>query len=445
MLAGMFVGHVGRPEVCDSGGNCLLARLLAWHGGATVRIFILVLTTQALLAATHPAQAGKRYKGSFTQQQAGQRPAAQPANHPNRTRLPAPPQPSTDQHFGHRHHTGYQADCYHPQHRRLYQPYSGYYVDRRYSSFGYGYMGYIYQPVVVPSQFQIQYAPSYPSGYGVGGQSIPTSIVPQYQLFSPNTGQANPAFHNEAIREALKENDLHWLQPLQAEPLQGKPAKEIPASTAEAKLASMHDQANGDMWFRKQKYQLADQRYRAAINHARDLAEPYFRLALAKAHTGLYDSAVRSLRQGLQLDPTWPTTGKTFDSLYTDETVIARTVLLQRVADWVRQDIRDPDRLFLLGVLMHFDSDKRSQEVFELAYRLAGQGDHLSLFLNPVTDPITDTGKSKPTGKSQSPAVEKPAQNLIPPLPAPPLPKPHQNSLQQSQPGGPVLQPGDQT
>jgi hypothetical protein len=52
------------------------------------------------------------------------------------------------------------------------------------------------------------------------------------------------------------------------------------------------------------------------------------------------------------------------------------------VAAWVREDIRDPSRLFLMGVLLHFNDDPdKSRTFFEAASALAPEPMYAQAFL----------------------------------------------------------------
>ncbi|MBW3591339.1 MAG: NAD(P)H-dependent oxidoreductase, partial [Actinobacteria bacterium] len=71
-----------------------------------------------------------------------------------------------------------------------------------------------------------------------------------------------------------------------------------------------------------------------AIDLARDRAEPYFRLALAYTGMGSYESAVREIKRGLQLDPSWPTTGLPLDEILGNDTQLTKTAILGTVVAW---------------------------------------------------------------------------------------------------------------
>ena len=130
-----------------------------------------------------------------------------------------------------------------------------------------------------------------------------------------------------------------------------------------------------------------------------------------------YGSAVREFKRGVFLDPTLPQTGAKLVTVFGPHSQIMRTSLMHKVADWLREDIRDPDRLFLFGVLLHFEDDARGREVFEAAQRMASLGersvDHIVAFL---TLPVEQPGAAGP--KPAPGEFELPPLPLLQPAPA---------------------------
>jgi hypothetical protein len=125
---------------------------------------------------------------------------------------------------------------------------------------------------------------------------------------------------------------------------------------------------------------------------------------------------VKYIKQGLDLDPHWPAHGERLEGVFGDDNRLAILSLIERVTGWVREDIRDPDRLFLIGVLLHFNGDQRASQFFEAAYRLAGSGDHLLAFLRPadVKDDAVGPrgGQDAPNGAQSPPAPIEPPLSL---------------------------------
>ena len=53
------------------------------------------------------------------------------------------------------------------------------------------------------------------------------------------------------------------------------------------------------------------------------------------------------------------------------------------MARWTKEDLKDQDRLFLLGEVLRFNEDPRSEEILEAAFKMTGSGDHLIALLAP--------------------------------------------------------------
>ena len=246
--------------------------------------------------------------------------------------------------------------------------------------------------------------------------------VYSYAPAAPLVIQPHPFFHgpnpfdNPVLNQAREENDVRWNMPLAVEPVGDDPPKFLEPSSVEAKLKSIRSQGYGDEWLRRTDFIQAYRRYKQAVDLARDRAEPYFRLALAYTGMGSHASAVREIKRGLRLDPSWPTTGLPLDQLLGEDNLLTKTAMLGNVVAWAREDIRDPDRLFLVGVMMHFDGDERAREVFEAAHRLSGGGQHLAAFLNPV--PVQPAGDAEPLPTEPQPVPdEQPIPDDLLPLP----------------------------
>ena len=168
----------------------------------------------------------------------------------------------------------------------------------------------------------------------------------------------------------------------------------------------------GDEKMRKQLWAQAYIDYRAAVDVAPDRAEAHYRLGYVFASLQHYGSAVREFKRGVFLDPTLPQTGAKLVTVFGPNSQIMRTSLMHKVADWLREDIRDPDRLFLLAVLLHFEEDARAREVFEAAQRMASlverSVDHIVPYLSlPVEQPESAGPKPAP-GEIDLPPLPKP-------------------------------------
>ena len=212
-----------------------------------------------------------------------------------------------------------------------------------------------------------------------------------------------------------------------------------PSSTA-AKLKSLEKQAFGDEQLRRQQWGKAYVEYRAAVEAAPERAEAHYRLGFLFVAMQHYPSAVREFKRAVFLDPTLPQTADKSVALFGRDSQIVRTSILHKMADWLREDIRDSDRLFLFGLLLHYEDDARGRDVMEAALRMAHNGgrfaDHITAFLTPPVELPEAVGPKPEPGlidipkllpRQAAPGVVAPApainDNLPPaPLPAAPVP-----------------------
>jgi tetratricopeptide (TPR) repeat protein len=226
-----------------------------------------------------------------------------------------------------------------------------------------------------------------------------------------------PPFASSPLEDAWLENLERWgpnLPPARPDPI----TLPVAPSSPEAQLRSLRAQQHGDEHLQKQQWLSAYVDYKRAVETAPDRAEAHFRLGLVHATMQNYDSAVFSLKRALALDPSLPQSGIDLATLFGHGSEIARSAMLHRVAEYVAADVRDPDRLFLFGCLLHFSGDARANEVLEAGYRLAGRGSHFLAFLKP------DAVSKKP---QQPPAAPQPTNDpALPPAPPPTAPQPGQ-------------------
>lgn len=268
--------------------------------------------------------------------------------------------------------------------------------------------------------------------YGLGSLTNPGS-------FTPNLAPLDGALRPSAVSSPVQPDFADGLG--QAQPAVGRlDPSQVPVaeSSAAAKLKSLERQSIGDEKFRKQLWAQAYIDYRAAVDTAPDRAEAHYRLGFVFVALQHYGSAVREFKRGVFLDPTLPQTGAKLAIVFGAHSQIVRTSLMHKVAEWLRDDIRDSDRLFLLGVMLHFEDDTRGREVFEAAQRMASLGekstDHITAFLSlPVEQPA---GPQPVPGGIDLPPLPKPqparvgiglapaARDNLPPAPTPDEPTP---------------------
>lgn len=323
---------------------------------------------------------------------------------------------------------------------------------------GYGAYGFgTYAPiwgggVGLPSPWSYYTSPPVPYVPGFGLTTAPTAPG----VISPQ-GPMNPV-----LSDAWDENLKQWEQPLELQPVipAGKPA--LPASTPAAKIRSVQLQDHGDRRLLDSDFRQASLRYRDAISAAPDRAEPHLHLAIALAGMKQFDEAVKELKVGLTLDPSWAASGVSLDVLLGPDNFITKTQLKQRIAEWTLQDVRDADRLFLLGAMLYLDNDAdKGRQILETAARLTGMHEHLAVFLKQrgsgpelavgtadpqlVEEPIEQTGDSdEPELPGLPPLPIEPQDDDIPPPPPStqrPESKPQQleTAIPSPQLDGPIL------
>ena len=160
---------------------------------------------------------------------------------------------------------------------------------------------------------------------------------------------------------AIPDNTVPNIVPM---PLTVDPTKiPITPSTPAARLRSLEHQARGDQRLREQKWSEARAAYRSSVDAAPDRAEGHLRLGLSLVAIQRFEPAIREFKRALFIDPMIPQMGKVSAALFGPDSQIVRSSIISKVSDWVRDDVRDPNRLFLLGVILHFEGDARGREV----------------------------------------------------------------------------------
>ncbi len=297
----------------------------------------------------------------------------------------------------------------HFQHHGRNRSYGQGYPSWGYADYGnYGYTDYgVYSP----------YAPYYPA------------VVESFPVF------VEPApIDNNVLNRDQQIEDLQRLKNLIPLPKAQNLAVDVKKSNGPARQRSLHQQGLGDFNMQQRKFNKAYEHYKRAVAAAPDLPANYFRMAWALAAAGYHSSAVREIKRGLRLDPYWPLTGESLDERFGLDNEIAKNNVLLTTAQWVREDIRDPDRLFLMGALLHFNNDiDRALKFFETAGQLAGSPQYVQLFLHPQEPPkkgdAVDAGN--PPADAPADPIANPAAALQPdPAKQPPSPQPEPEAVQ---------------
>lgn len=346
---------------------------------------------------------------------------------------------------------------------------------------GYGGYGAYGGFSIVSPGFGAFYGPGYASyGWGgsglnyyrgpIGGYITPPvySGYPGYSYFNPGFGLYGPA---GAAGLPVAYPTLPPTPPFPSAPVIGPPVAgaiprvpvgqaqvdPVPRQTnAEAKMRSLRVQAQGDEWFQKQNFLQAQSRYKQAIAEAPDRAEPHFRLGFSLAALGYYAQAAAEFKRGMSIDPRSPETGEKLDRLYGDRNGMAKTAMLTKAALWVQEDVRDPDRLFVMGVLLHFNDDPaRSQPFLKAASQVTGSADYVQAFLRaqaqgPVPGPDAAPVATPDAAPVPLPdADDKPVSAPVAVLRAPRLPPratvPPAAAAEEEESGPVLIVPGSNT
>jgi hypothetical protein len=204
------------------------------------------------------------------------------------------------------------------------------------------------------------------------------------------------------------------------------PESIVEPSPPEAQRHSVRYQAQGDEQLRQLNYLAAAQRYRKAISAARDRAEPRYRLGVAMAARGEFIEAVKQFKLAVELDSAWVEDPERLEELLGEQNVLEKAAVKARVAEWTHEDVRDADRLFLLGVILYLDGDDRSRTLLETAMLLEGETEHLVAFLNPLAPgaehPLPEAGPGRQQPPGDHPPIPAPPPPGIDPPHLPPLP-----------------------
>jgi len=315
-----------------------------------------------------------------------------------------------------------------------------YWTYNRFSNNGFGGLNWYYGPLGGYTPYVNPYGSTmygYPN-YGPYYSYVP--LAPVIRQTRPYWIGGDPFLNNANNNVGRQPNPADNPQ-LGAGPLAGQPAQEPvqpnvkifgKAPTTDALRRSIRYQAQGDEWFGKQNYLQAYGHYKQAIAAAPARPEPRFRMALALAATTNYVSAVDEIKRAMRIDPTWPQTGPMLDELFGADNILSKNAVLHKVAAWVRADIRDPDRLFLMGVLLHFNDDPdKSHTFFEAASALAPVPVYAQAFLEAQDQHDARQHAAKPVEEP------RPAPLDDAPLAEPPVPREGARREAAPQPGGP--------
>lgn len=262
---------------------------------------------------------------------------------------------------------------------------------------GYGFQVYFYAP-------GLSFAtPGYVGNsliYGSPGWTVPFpdhAAVRQPSAFIPDT---NLPIFNEPVPQAK-------IDPVTRPPL---------PSTTEQKLRSLQSQSKGDELMRRQAWAQAYVEYKRAVSYAEDRSEAHFRLGINLLTTRHYETAAFHLKRALFLDPQLPQSTLRLADVFGPTSELTANSLISRLMQNVEEDVGNPERLFLLGLALHFNGDPRGRELLAMGDQLSGHAAHFQVFLADVT--------AVPGGAAAQPAGATPAGVPLPPPPLLDVPAP---------------------
>ena len=211
-------------------------------------------------------------------------------------------------------------------------------------------------------------------------------VIPTDALYGPaaaarvlgNIPFSQPATNHTWI--APSHSDPVWNQPPPDDPL--PPVRSNAERVARAKRMIDH----GDEHFRQQRYGEAYRRYKLAAQAAPDLAEAYFRQALALVALTQYDAACEAIRRGFEFDVEWAKSPFRLDEIYADNH-LAKQAHLDALAEAAEAAPQDARLWYLVGVVLYFDDrPERAEPFFERAQQLAGHNVYLHGFLRELDE-----------------------------------------------------------
>ncbi len=191
----------------------------------------------------------------------------------------------------------------------------------------------------------------------------------------------------------------------------------VVTSPAASRLRALELQAEGDQNVRIQNWQRAYINYRQAVAVADDLPEAHLRYGIVMAEMNRFDQAANEFRRAVHVDPELPTSQFTLEKLFGPDSKLARGALISRTTAWAEENPSDPNRLFVLAVLLHFDGNSRAQELFSSIVQMTDGAQHAVVFLPRAQE-----------DQPANPIPPRPEENgQLPEAPLPPAPQPDAN------------------
>lgn len=173
--------------------------------------------------------------------------------------------------------------------------------------------------------------------------------------------------------------------PVPVQPFQAaqQPVQNAPVNWDIRKLALRFFEF-GDKKMREGKYHSALQRYKKAEAVDDQLADAYFRQAMAHLGLGKYTRARAAIQEGLDLRPDWGASRFRLSDLFGPHHLEAVQMTLE---EWVRKNPLDSDAYFMQGVIDHFTGRQEAAlQAFLQSAQLNGNAADILSFL-PAEQP----------------------------------------------------------
>lgn len=146
-------------------------------------------------------------------------------------------------------------------------------------------------------------------------------------------------------------------------------------SSAEAIRRAREVELIGDAHFKDRNWNQAFVNYRNAVIIAPDRAEAHYRLGIANAMLESFSEAANQLTRAVAIDPSLISARHIVDEIFgTGKRSIPNEIVLN-AANWAKEDLKKPDRLLVLGVILQCARDSRSDEILAAAGRSFGLPD----------------------------------------------------------------------
>ncbi|TWT57360.1 hypothetical protein KOR42_07200 [Thalassoglobus neptunius] len=243
-----------------------------------------------------------------------------------------------------------------------------------------GYLSYQAYPDAMPPSV---------AEFGQSGTIVDDAVANANANPNVNAPLFQPIPQLDPIDQVLNANNLN-----DDEPKRHVAAKPFTAIELER---SRRFEARGDQKFALTNYLGASENYENAMREAPGLASPRYRNAITLAARSRFDEAVEELKAAVSIDSTWLFSPVTLDEMFGPRNEGEKQRVKTRVAEWASRDVRDPNRLFLLGSLLYLDGDSRSKNLIESAIRFSGSQEHLVAFLLPQLDQVEQLPNPTPT------------------------------------------------